>query len=335
MTFGQFLSILRARWLVASLLLGLTVITTLVVSLLLPKSYVATAAVLVDFKPDPISAAFYGSAAPPAVMATQSDVIKSDRVALRVVRNLKLAESPQVRTQWEQEANGQGTIEQWLIELFQRNMDVLPSRESSVINITYKAQDPRFAAGLANAFVQAYVETALELRVDPARQYAGFFDVRSKEAREALEKAQSRLSAFQKDNSIFATDERFDVENARLNELSSQLVALQALASESSSRNTQANSAQSDRIQEVLNNPVIGALKADLSRAEGQLQGLSSRLGDSHPQVAEVKANIAELRARMNSEVTRVTSGVGVSSAINSQREAQTRAQFRCATKAR
>ena len=328
MTFGQFLSILRARWLVASLLLGLTVITTLVVSLLLPKSYVATAAVLVDFKPDPISAAFYGSAAPPAVMATQSDVIKSDRVALRVVRNLKLAESPQVRTQWEQEANGQGTIEQWLIELFQRNMDVLPSRESSVINITYKAQDPRFAAGLANAFVQAYVETALELRVDPARQYAGFFDVRSKEAREALEKAQSRLSAFQKDNSIFATDERFDVENARLNELSSQLVALQALASESSSRNTQANSAQSDRIQEVLNNPVIGALKADLSRAEGQLQGLSSRLGDSHPQVAEVKANIAELRARMNSEVTRVTSGVGVSSAINSQREAQTRAQF-------
>ena len=328
MTFGQFLSILRARWLVAALLLGLTVVTTLVVSVLLPKSYVATASVLVDFKPDPISAAFYGSATPPAVMATQADVIKSDRVALRVVRNLKLAESPQVRTQWEQEANGQGTIEQWLIELFQRNMDVLPSRESSVINITYKAQDPRFAAGLANAFVQAYVETALELRVDPARQYAGFFDTRSKEAREALEKAQSRLSAFQKDNAIFATDERFDVENARLNELSSQLVALQALASESNSRNAQANSAQSDRIQEVLNNPVIGALKADLSRAEGQLQGLSSRLGDSHPQVAEVKANIAELRSRMNAEVTRVTSGVGVSSAINRQREAQTRAQF-------
>lgn len=328
MTFGQFLSILRARWLVAALLLGLTVVTTLVVSLLLPKSYVATAAVMVDFKPDPITAAFYGSATPPSVMATQSDVIKSDRVALRVVRNLKLADSPQVRAQWEQETKGQGTIEQWLIELFQRNMDVLPSRESSVINITYKAQDPRFAAGLANAFVQAYVETALELRVDPARQYAGFFDTRSKEAREALEKAQSRLSAFQKENSIFATDERFDVENARLNELSSQLVALQALAAESNSRQAQATSNQSDRIQEVLSNPVIGSLKAEISRSEGQLQALSARLGDAHPQVAEVKANINELRTRMDAEVARVTSGVSVSNNINRQREAQTRAQF-------
>jgi chain length determinant protein EpsF len=328
MTFGQFLSILRARWLVAALLLGLTVATTLVVSLLLPKSYVATASVLVDFKPDPISAAFYGSATPPAVMATQTDVIKSDRVALRVVRNLKLADSPQVRSQWEQEGKGEGTIEQWLVELFQRNMDVLPSRESSVINITYKAQDPRFAAGLANAFVQAYVETTLELRVDPARQYAGFFDVRAKEAREALEKAQSRLSAFQKENAIFATDERFDVENARLNELSSQLVVLQAVASESTSRQSQANSAQSDRIQEVLNNPVIGALKADISRAEGQLQGLSARLGDSHPQVGEIKANIAELRARLNAETAKVTSGVGVNNTINGQRLAQTRTQF-------
>ena len=230
MSFGQFLSILRARWLVAALLLGLTVATTLVVSLLLPKSYRAAASVVVDFKPDPISAAFYGAATPPAVMATQADVIKSERVALRVVRNLKLADSPQVRTQWEQETRGEGTIEQWLVDLFQRNMEVLPSRESSVITISYKAQDPRFAAALANAFVQAYIETTLELRVDPARQYAGFFDVRSKEARDALEKAQSRLSAFQKDNAIFATDERFDVENARLNELSSQLVMLQAMA---------------------------------------------------------------------------------------------------------
>ena len=47
------------------------------------------------------------------------------------------------------------------IELFQRNMDVLPSRESSVIAISYRAQDARFAAALANAFVQAYIFTML------------------------------------------------------------------------------------------------------------------------------------------------------------------------------
>jgi hypothetical protein len=78
---------------------------------------------------------------------------------------------------------------------------------------------------MANAFVQAYMDTALALRVNPARQYSGFFDQQVKDARDALEKAQAKVSAFQKAKGIIATDERLDVENARLNELSSQLVA--------------------------------------------------------------------------------------------------------------
>ena len=85
MTFGQFLSILRARWWVLVLVLGLTLATTLVVSLLLPKQYTATASVVVDFKPDPISAAVFGGMPSPAVMATQVDILTSERVALRVL----------------------------------------------------------------------------------------------------------------------------------------------------------------------------------------------------------------------------------------------------------
>lgn len=328
MTFGQFLSILRARWWVALAVLVLTVATTLVVSLLLPKSYTASASVVVDFRPDPVSAVMYGGMVSPALMATQVDVIRSDRVALRVVRNLRLGENPTVRQQWQEATNGEGTIEQWLVDLFQRQMDVLPSRESSVLTITYKAPDPRFAAALANAFAEAYIQTSLELRVDPARQFAGFFDQRAKEARDALEKAQTRLSAFQKANGIIATDERLDIETARLNELNSQLVALQAISAESASRQVQARGAQGDRLQEVLGNPVVGALKADLSRAEGRLQELQTRFGDAHPQVVEAKANIAELRNRLAAETAKVTSGVGVTATINRAREAQVRAEL-------
>lgn len=325
MTFGQFLSILRARWWVVVLVLGLTVATTLAVSLMLPKQYEATASVVVDFKPDPITAAVYGGMPSPAVMATQVDIIGSERVALRVVRTLKLNENPGIRAQWQEDAKGEGTVEQWLITLFQKSLDVQPSRESSVIRIAYRAPDPRFAAGLANAFAQAYIDTSLELRVNPARQYSGFFDQQVKDLREALEKAQARLSSFQKDNGIIASDERLDVENARLNELSSQLVALQAVSAESRSRQAQANSASGERLQEVLNNPVVGALKADISRGEARLKELNSRLGDNHPQVIETRANLGELRARLEAETRRVTGGVGVTNTINTQREAEVR----------
>lgn len=325
MTFGQFLSILRARWLVALIVLAVTVVTTLVISLLLPKQYKALASVVIDFKPDPLGSALYGGAPSPVLMATQVDIIQSERVAQRVVRNLKLNENPQVRQQWLDEAKGQGTIEGWLGSVFQKQMDVVPSRESSVITISYKASDPRFAAGLANAFAQAYIDTALELRVDPARQYSSFFDTRAKEAREALERAQTKLSSFQKENSIIATDERLDVENARLNELSSQLTQLQAISAESGSRQTQAQGQQADRLQEVLNNQIVGQLKADINRGEARLKELNTRFGEAHPQVVETKANLAELRSRLDAETTKVTGGVTMSNTINRQREAEIR----------
>src|SRR5690606_28265060 len=172
---------------------------------------------------------------------------------------------------------GNGDIEAWLASLLSSNLTVTPSRESSLINVSYTAPDPKFAATIANAFVQAYIDTSLDLRVDPAKRYSSFFDERAEQLRGALESAQSKLSAYQKEKGIIGNDERMDIETARLNELSSQLVALQALAAESSSRSAQARSA-ADRMQEVMRDPVVANLQADLARQEARLQELNSRL---------------------------------------------------------
>jgi len=323
MTFQQFLSILSARKWAALGVFLLVVATTVVVSLLLPKQYRGEASVVIDVKPDPVTMMTNPGIVLPSFMATQVDILTSERVARRVIRDLKLAESAQIRQQWQDATEGRGSVEQWLTDLLQKQLDVKPSRDSNVIAIAYKAPDPRFAAALANAFAQAYIATTLELRVDPAQNFRKFFDAQTKDAREALEAAQRRLSAYQQDKGIIASDERLDVENARLNELSSQLTQLQAIAAESASRQGQAQGASADRLQEVLNNPVVANLKAELARNEARLQELSARYGDSHPAVIESKANIAELRSRIDSEMRRVTGSVGVTDTINRQRVAQ------------
>jgi chain length determinant protein EpsF len=321
MTLGQFLSTLRARWLVAIIVLLTIVGITAVGSLLWPKRYTASASVVLDVKPDPVSALMYPGMGSPAFMATQVDIINSDRVALRVVRNLKLADNPQVRQQWMDATEGRVAVESWLADTFQHSVDIKPSRESNVITVTYKAPDPKFAAALANAFVQAYIDVTLDMRVNPAKEYSGFFENRAREARLALESAQKRLSTFQKEKSIIASDERLDIENSRLNELSSQATQLQALAADSSSRQTQAQGAQGDRMQEVLNNGLVAGIKADIGRNEARLQELSTRYGDAHPLVQETKANLAEMRARLDAETRKVVSSVGISNTINRQRQ--------------
>ncbi len=328
MNITQFVAILRARWWVVLAVLVVTVATAALASLyLIPPKYTATASVVVDVKPDPITGVLYPGSTAAAAIATQVDILKSERVARRVIRNLRLTESPAIRQSWLEATGGAGSIEQWLVEQFASSLEVVPSTQSNVIAVRFTSAEPAAAAQLANGFVRAYLETTLELRIDPARQYSGFFQTQVTEAREALERASARLSAFQRERGIIATDERMDIENARLNELSSQLVALQAVASESASRQAQAR-AGADRMQEVIANPLINNLKAELSRAEAHLQQLNERLGDAHPQVIEAKANIAQLRTRIDAETQRVLGGVAVTANINRAREAEVRASL-------
>ncbi len=326
MSFTQFLSILRARWRIGLAVFLATVLAAVVLSLVLPKKYTATSAVLVDVKsPDPIAGVVLAGMMSPGYMATQVDIIQSDRVAQRVVKTLKLVDNPQLRSAWQEQTDGRGNLAAWIGERLQGSLGVKPSRESNVINVSYKSPDPQFSALLANAFVQAYIDTSIELRVDPAKANNSFFDNRLVQLRQQLEAAQAQLSAYQREQGITGNDERVDVETARLNELSSQLVALQAISAETASRQAQVKNG-GDQLSNVLNNGLVAGLKADMSRQQARLQELGSRLGDAHPQVVELKASIAELRNRIDAEVRRVGNSVGIDATINRSREAEVRA---------
>jgi chain length determinant protein EpsF len=326
MTFAQFFTIVKAhRWAMTAWILG-TMALALAVSLVLPNQYTATSSVVVDMKsPDPILGVILGPGLGSGYMATQVDIITSDRVARKVVRDLGLTKDSVLREEWQSEASGRGDFEAWIAQLVQAKLDVKPARESNVINIAYTAQDPKFAAALSNAFSKAYIATNIELRVEPAKQYTNFFDVRSQELRTALEQAQTKLSEYQRQRGILVTDERLDVENQRLNELTTQLVAIQAITAESRSRSAQAR-ASADQLQDVITNPVVAGLRADLSRQEAKLQELSASFGDAHPQVKELRANIAELRQKLTTETSRVSSSVGINNTIAASREAEVRA---------
>ncbi|MGC4062649.1 MAG: GNVR domain-containing protein, partial [Aquabacterium sp.] len=227
-----------------------------------------------------------------------------------------------LRARWQEEAKGKGDYVSWVAGTIGRGLDVKPSRESNVIDITYEGADPMFSAALANAFAQAYIDSTVQIRVDPARRYADFFEERAHMARDKLEAAQTKLAEAQKAKGIVITEERLDVEMARLTELSSQITALRALKAESGSRSAIARD-NPDRVQDVLNNTVVASLKSDLSRQEAHLDELLARYGEAHPLVREAQANIDTLKQRLRSETGRVTTSVSLNNNINVARESE------------
>ncbi len=324
MNLSHFLAVLRARWLAAVIVFAVVLTAAILYLIFATRVYTATASILIDAKPDPVSSMLYGGPTPSQIN-TQIDIIHSDRVAQRVVQNLKLADLADMRSEWASAKSGQ-TIQEWLTELIENGLDPKVSGPgSNVINIGYKSADARFASTVANAYVQAYLETSIELRVDPAKQYSGFFTDQQKDARVALEAAQNKLSAFQKEKGIIGSDDRFDLEMSRLTALTQELVTIQTAQVTASTRNGQVGAA--GQLPEVLSNGTVSGLKSDLSAAELKLQDLSSRYGDKHPQVQEAREAVNELKAKIARATSDVAGSLGVDARVGHAREAEIQAE--------
>ncbi|MET0383219.1 MAG: Wzz/FepE/Etk N-terminal domain-containing protein [Burkholderiaceae bacterium] len=327
MNLSHLLAVLRARWLAALIVFVLVFAAAIAYVATATRVYSATASLLIDAKPDPVSSLLYGGAATPSLINTQLEILRSDRVALRVIQNLKLAETADMRAAWERGGRSGGTLQEYLTGFIENGLEVKASSPgSNVIVIGYRSTDPNFAATAANAYVQAYLETSIELRVDPAKQYTGFFNDQQKTARDALELAQNKLSAFQKEKGIIGTDDRFDMEMSRLTMLTSELVATQGQSVSAATRHNQVGNA--NQMSEVLGSGIVSGLRSELASAELKLQEVSARYGDRHPQVQDARAAVAALKAKLASATNDVTGAVGVDAKVSRERESEIRASL-------
>lgn len=328
MNFSQFLLILRARRKIVLLTLLATVMVTVVVSALLPKTYKATSTVLLNYKGvDPVT----GMAAPgqlmPGYVATQIDIITSKNVALRVVDQLKLAHNTDVIAQFRQATDGRGTVRDWLAELLLKKLDAVPSRESSVVEISFKGAEPQFVAAVANAFADEYQKLTVQLKVEPMKKAASYFSDQTKQQRDALEAAQSRLSKYQQEYGIVSLDGRLDVESNRLNDLSAQLVTAQAQQMEAASRQRMA-AGKAGEAPDVAGSPLIQNLRASVSAADSKVAEIGQRLGQNHPQYLAARAEANQLRASLNAQIQSTANSVGNNAQVLAQREGALRASL-------
>jgi chain length determinant protein EpsF len=296
--------ILKARYKIALITLLIITLGTIVASLLLPKRYTSSTAVVVDMRTvDPIMGNI-DSPMTAAYLPTQVDIINSTRTAQKAVKALGLTNNAAVHDKWLQTANGEGVFEIWLVELMQKGLDVKPSRDSNVITITYTSSDPNFSAAVANAFAQAYMDTNIELKVEPARQNATWFQSQGKTLRDNLELAQKELSNYQQRKGIVITDERLDSETEKLSDLNTQLTIIESTSADT--RSKMSSSSNAENLPEVMLSPLINNLKGEINRLESKLREASINLGNNHPQYKSMESELSSLKQQLEKETSHI-----------------------------
>jgi len=323
MSVNQLILILRSRWRIALGVFTAVLLLAIAFTLLSTNQYTAIASMVIDTSADPVSPTGLTEGLLTSYVTTETDLIASERVAQRTVKALKLEDLPELQKKWRAKTGGQGDITLWIADYLLEHKVVVgtgKSKNGSIINISVKWSDPKTAAAIANAFAQAAIDTNIELRIEPAKQFAKWFDQHSVQLRAALVVKQKRLSDFENATGINSTDEKLDVENARLAELSTQLVDIQGERQDSQSRQRQV-SGDNEALPEVLQSPVIAKLKSDLSDAEAKQADIAGRLGKNHPDYQAAVAEVSNLQSRIRQESTKIASALGSNAQINVRRE--------------
>ena len=331
MDLNQFLLALRARRKAFIIAFAATVFTAIAVALIVPKKYVATATLMADARDEQAMSPVRMSPRERAgYYQTQIDLITSSRIATQVARDLKLAQRPGWREAWESDTGGQGQIDDWIAAQLREKV-LVDTSVSNLLLVNYASDNPRFAAEVANAFATAYLNVALQLRTEPTREAAAWFDEQLKMLRTQVVQGQSRLNAYQKQKGILVEDARMDVESTRLAELSTQLMAARNATLDAQARYKQAteileSGASPESIPDVLSNAYLTGLKTDLGRIEGRIEQENAVLGPNHPQVLRSAAEAQGLRDKLKSETKKVLAGLGNAVQTSRKREADLQA---------
>lgn len=328
MNIRQFFLILRARLGIILTVFCVTVLSAFVATMLMPKAYKATSQVVLNYQGrDAVTGSLSASQLSPGYMMTQIDIIKSHRLALNVVDLLKLETDPMMKDAFMKRTHGKGEIKHWIANQLRSKLEVAPARESSVLQLSFSSEHPEFSARVANGYASAYQELGVKLKVEPMQRAAAYFSEQTKALRANLEEAETRLAKYQQDNGITSLDRQLDVESAKLNELSQQLVMAQSMAIEAQSR--QQNALRNPGTSpDVALNPVIQNLRVEVARAEAKLAEVSERLARNHPQYETAEAELSQLKAQLQAEIGRTSSSIIGSASIHRQREQDLRAQL-------
>lgn len=279
MNFPLIVQLLRARAVFIIFVVGVTLLAALAFTLQQTKRYTASSSLVLTFKDaGPFDSRGLPTQLAGSYMATQVDIINNRNVAVKVVDLLGLSDDPVAAESYmkrhkgnpDWSAEGVPNLREVIADAFLDDLTVKPARESRVLSVEVMSADPQYAAQIADAFTQAYIDATLELSMEPARRNAAWFDMQLKVLQNRLEEQQQKLTEYQQQRGIVAIDERLDTETRRLEDLSSKLTAAQANTYEVRSRQ-------------------LGAQHPEYLRAVDQERSLEASLSRQKAKVLEVK----------------------------------------------
>ena len=258
------------------------------------------------------------------MVESQVEIMRSESVALSVVRDLKLTDDPEfvrpggsllgsilsLLSDSDDGPPSTAQLERAAVRVLLQNLTAKRVGPTYVIAVTYRSPSPERAAAVANALADAYMVGELDAKYQATKRASRWLQDRIQELREQAQAADQAVQVFKTENDIVGTN-RGLMSDQQLGDVNGQLVVARAATAEAKARLDRINDiARSDlpdaTVADALRNEVITRLRAQFLDLAAKEADWSARYGANHTAAVNLRNQMREIKRSIADEIRRI-----------------------------
>jgi polysaccharide biosynthesis transport protein len=306
----------KRRLLVLGCLVGMVLLAA-GVSMLLPRRYEAVARVVVNPQDSnalglsPMDALSGNGLSNDIVQQTQVRVLQSNPVAWDVIKQLRLDQRRDfagklVSAPGEAAEQIPAPRRVLLLSAFGAGLRVQAVPKTELIEVRFRALDPKLAASVANAVTSAYIERTFRTRYEATVQASDWLSKQLDDLKKNVESSQQRFTEYQKKSGIIGTDETHNIFIVQLEELNKQMAGAKGERILREARYRVAVSGNPELIADVAPTSTLAILRAQQADLKNQYAQLSAKYGSAYPRVEQVSTQLNQVEGSITTQVTEI-----------------------------
>jgi succinoglycan biosynthesis transport protein ExoP len=315
---GEYVAMLRRHWKLAAVCCVLGLAGAGIHYAITPKAYEATTIIQIERRnltplsngQNPWLENYWNMEFYP----TQYELLQSRGLAERVVKSLDLMEDPAFNPGAASREAGSGRAHAPTAEdddavlgriagQIRGGLSVEPVRTTQLVQLSFRAATPEFAARAANAFAEAYIDMGVEDRYATAGKASTFLSSQIEKLKQEIQDRESQLQAFSRRSDIVSLDPGANVILKRLEALNDQYINSKKLRIEREAQYHETLNGPRGSMADSLSTGVVSDQRGQILKLEREYENKLKTYKPDFPDMVALKAEIEKARQHLSEVV--------------------------------
>lgn len=334
------LRVVYKHWRLSALFAAVVILTVTIITFAMAPIYAPVARIEVDPPGETFSLDGGISGDDSEYLETQAQNLKSDQLAVDVIRRLHLAQdaafigepisgsakdsdpSPYQLTPQENAA----------LQAFRTRLKIERNTASRLIAISFASTDPKLAALVTNSTIDTFIDDTYKQRNDAIMRSSTWLSRQLDDIHNRMEDSNRILADYQKSIGVADVDANKSTFTEQMSDLDRQLTEAQSDRIQLEALLKSVKAGTPDVLPEVRNNPVVQQLNTKLADVRAELAQASVIYGANHPKVKQLQSQANELQAQLEAQKTAVLGSIRTSYSAARAREELMQSQIKGTT---